>query len=222
MGLSALFGAGPPFKASVNRLVSLSGGEVAQVKECLRSLEAPFGRSELEALAHDLTQRVNRTSEKEWREDLRMLFQILNDPDFVSFLAQTGVVSDREKERLDALRGEIESERKIARVLAMDQFVEQGPRLKRLSWFCDLRTKFAADGKSSTPDSDPVEEFTVPMCIIRVQTDEFEFPVTFELVQRELSDLIVTLQKAQRQLVYVATFWRKMQRSEPLFSHSHQ
>ncbi len=60
------------------------------------------------------------------------------------------------------------------------------------------------------------------MCIIRVQTDEFEFPVTFELVQRELSDLIVTLQKAQRQLVYVATFWRKMQRSEPLFSHSHQ
>jgi hypothetical protein len=200
--ISLFGGAEYQLRSSVEKLALLTDDEIRVLGESLESLTAPLGGGDIEGVARTLQARAPRLSRGEWENLVTLLLQLLTEPGFWDFASDMVVVESEQRGRLASLRQSMESRPRLAETLAKDRFLEQGPRLKRLTWFCELRTKFAktTDTDSSTQDSNPQAEFTIPIVTIRLEVDEVESPVYFQLADTELRNVISALERAQREL----------------------
>jgi hypothetical protein len=200
--ISLFGGAEQQLRSSLDKLVSLTDDEIRVLGESLESLTAPLRGREVEGAARTLHTLLPRFSENEWEASVGLLLQILTDTGFLDFLTSVVLADSDQRARLKGLLESLKSRSRIAETVAKDRFLEQGPRLKRLTWFCDLRTKFTktTDAGSSEGDDGPQAEFTLPVLTIRLEVDEVQSPIYFQLTDAELRDVISALERAHREL----------------------
>lgn len=193
-------------RGGLRKLTSLDEQELGILSDTLRSLEAPFGRSEIRALGEKLNERAPGLSNDEWADVVAVLLQSLGDRDFISFLEDSHIADEKARERLETILEPFKSNHPITKVIEIDRFIEQGPRLTSVICSCDVRTKFskASDAVADGEQYKPVEEFRLPIATIRMETDELEYPIYFQLTERELSNLVATLETARKQLQYIS------------------
>jgi hypothetical protein len=188
-------------------LASLNESELATLRESLVSLKAPFNARNIEEIARLLHEQVGRLSENEWRDALHLIIlPVLRDADVIGFLADSGMVGEEDQERVVGLLRNLSLGPSVAKELAIERFLEQGPRLKRLNWFCDIRTKFSkiGDTQSSLEAYRPQEEFRLPIATIRLEIDETDSPIYFQMAESELREFISALERAHKQLRCIA------------------
>lgn len=208
MGLTPFLGIGARrLGPLVRMLASLNESELVILRESLESLKAPFSPRNIDEVALLLHGRVDRLSEDEWRDSICLIIlPVLADPAFIGFLVDSDMVGKEDQERVGGLLRNLTLGPSIARQLAIERFLEQGPRLKRLNWFCDIRTKFGkiADTQSPLEAYEPQEEFTLPIATIRIEIDEVDSPIYFQMAESELREFISALERALKQLRCIA------------------
>ena len=208
MGFVPFLGAGAEsLKSSIGILISLNEGELAILKKSLESLKAPFNARNVDEIVLLLYGQIERLGEDEWRDILRLIIlPVIRDSDVIGFLMGSGVVGKGDQERVEGILRGVISIPSVARELAIDRFLEQGPRLKRLNWFCDVRTKFGkiGDTETSLEAYKPQEEFRLPIATIRMEIDEVDAPIYFQMVESELGEFISALERAHKQLRHIA------------------
>jgi hypothetical protein len=214
--ISLFGGALEQFKSSVDKLVSLTEDEIGALGESFESLTVSLGSRDVEAVARAVHTKAPRLSEDEWETLAGLVLQLLTDSGFCDFLNSAVLTQADQRARLKGLRESLGSRPRIAETLAKNRFLEQGPRLKRLTWFCDLRTKFAkaGDGTPAGSEGRPQEELTLPIVTVRMAVDEIQSPIYFQLTDTELRDLISSLERAHKQLRYISEKLEKEKRGE--------
>src|SRR2546426_2583028 len=143
---------GRQLKHTLVNLTSLSEQELDILSDSLGSLNPPFGRREIRALGQGLNEKAGRLSGDDWSEVVGVLLQSLGNADFITFLEDSGVIDDKARKRLDTILQAFKEDHPVRRVVDIDRFLEQGPRLTGFTWFCDVRTRFS-DRKSTRLNS---------------------------------------------------------------------
>jgi hypothetical protein len=198
-------------KRTTTQLCSLKGNEPKIINDVLSELEAPIDRRKIRACGQRIHEKISRLGADEWEEIVSLILQLLSIRDFLLFLEDFEVIGEQGpgpsqiKDVLNLFR----VNKSLARVVATDQFLEQGPRLQSMNWFCDIRTCFPAD-TGEAPNGDVFrEEIKIPIAIIQIKVDESYSPVYFQLTESELEWHISRLQKALSQLRDLAGRERK-------------
>ncbi len=205
------FAGGRQLKDAVVHLASLEESEVRAVVDGLSQLDAPIDDRQIKASSKRIHERVLRLSEEEWENVLGVLLQTLSVRDFAAFIDDLETIDDKMRAKVKKTIEFVGSNELLKKVIATDRLLDRGPRLRHMSWFCDVRTQFTAsdEARATKGSSVPQEEIRLPLVIIRLNIDEIREPVYFQLAASELEDHISALQKARDQLRYLAEKERK-------------
>lgn len=207
MGVGALLGLGErQLRKTLTNLANLAKDELAILDESLSLLEAPISRRKIKGIALALSEKVGRLSESEWEDLVGLVLGLVREPELLSIVGRVAEIEDQVRERIEAILSPLRSAHPLARAIDIDRFIDRGPRLVNVTWFCDVRTKFS-DSTRSRPASDdysPQEELCLPMAIFRLKVDELDTPIYFQVTEGELDELISRLDRARKELQYVA------------------
>ena len=204
MGLSSMFFplVKPALKRVIEDLLSLNSAELGHFTESLVSITAPISRRSFRKAAQGLAPKIARISENDLTEALALVCQLVRDNEMLEPIEEISEMPTTDRDRFEALLKTFNANRPLAKVIALDRFIDRGPRIRHLSWVCDLRTKIP--GISGTfqeaEDRKDDEEIRIALSIFRLRIDDWDWPVYFQVTESELDELIGELQRARTQL----------------------
>lgn len=204
MGLGSMFlpFAKPALKRVIEGLLSLNGAELEAFRENLGHITAPVNRCSFKKIAQSLAPKIPRIPENDLIEAIAIVCQVVRDDEILEVVEDAAGVPRADRERLEVLLKTFNANRNLANIIAMDRFLDRGPRIEHLSWVCDLRTKYpdSSGGLEEPDDRRNEEEIRIALAIFRLKIDEWDWPIYFQLAENELEELIGNLQKARTQL----------------------
>jgi|HubBroStandDraft_6_1064221.scaffolds.fasta_scaffold106492_2 hypothetical protein len=78
------------------------------------------------------------------------------------------------------------SNQALRRLVAIDNVLERGPRLRQMSCFCDIRTSLTDANEKATGSAQlPSGELRVPIVIVRMKIDEVPQFLYFQFAASE-------------------------------------
>lgn len=195
-----------PFaKSALNRviesLLSLNTAELEAFRESLGHITAPINRRSFKKVAHSLAPKIPRMPENDLIEAVAIVCQVVRDDDILEAIEEIAGIQKPDRERLEVLLKTFKADQRLKKMISLDQFLDRGPRIKHLSWVCDLRREFPDSSESVEGSHDrKEEEIRIPLAIFRLRVDDWDWPIYFQVAENELEELIGDLQKARTQL----------------------
>jgi hypothetical protein len=190
-------------RESLERVASLSDDEVRALQKALAKLKVPINERSIEPASLDLNRESPRLSPKEWGDVARAALEFARESDSegsLGLLADLAELQPGVRESLERIARSLRSQENIRGLIALDSFLERGPRLKSITCFCDVRVKFSDTKINGEQKGTPREEARLPIALVRLNVDEIAQPVYFQMVESEISEMISRLEAARQQL----------------------
>jgi hypothetical protein len=192
----------PELKRAIEGLLSLNDAELEAFRQGLGRITAPINRRAFRKVAQSLTSSITRVPERDLAEAVGIVCQVVRDEEILVGIEEIASVPKADRERLEALLHTFKGNKLLTKAIALDRFLDRGPRIQHLSWVCDVRMWFpdGQGGVEGSLDRKDEEDFRIALAIFRLKVDDWDSPIYFQVEENELESLISDLQKARTQL----------------------